>query len=137
MTAPFSPPFMAPFQPQGNIRHSGGFTLPRTGLIFYAKAPGMTDSIGLSANALWAALPATHRSIYLVDENTLRSAEAIITNIEASEYLNDGGELVGSATKAYAQYTDGVSDVTLRQAYRYFGVSLPVGFPYTLPFNLG
>ena len=26
----------------------GGLSLPRTGLIFYAKAPGMVDSIGLS-----------------------------------------------------------------------------------------
>lgn len=96
--------------------------LPRTGLIFYAKAPVMVDSIGLSAAALWAALPTTHRSIYLVDENTLRSAETIIANIEASDYLNDGGELTGSVTKGYAQYEDGTSEAVLRRAYRYFGL---------------
>lgn len=100
--------------------------LSKIGLIYYAPiSNGMIDTIGLSAAALWAALPATHRSIYLVDENTLRSAEAIITNIEASDYLNDGGELVGSEAKGYAQYEAGTSEAVLRRAYRYFGVEFP------------
>jgi len=103
--------------------HAGG-GIPRTGLIWYAKAPGMVDSIGLSASELWAALPAEHRSIYLVDENTLRSAEDIITNIEASEYLNDGGELVGTEVKGYAQYEDGTAQTVLDIAYKYFGFYL-------------
>lgn len=102
----------------------GGPIIPSTELIFYAKAPEMVDSIGLSANALWAALPTTHRSIYLVDENTLRSAGTIITNIEASEYLNaEGGTLKGLATKSYAQYADGTDVAILTKAdkfYRFF-----------------
>jgi len=96
--------------------HAGG-GIPRTGLIFYA--PDGVDSIGLSAAELWASLPAEHRAIYLVDENTLRSAETIITNIEASEYLNVSGGLVGNSTMGYAQYALGTPARTICRAARY------------------
>jgi hypothetical protein len=124
--APTISPAILPAVLSAENRHPallGG--VPKDGLICYAKAPGLTDSIGLSAAALWAALPITHRSIYLVDENTLRSGEAIITNIEASEYLNDGGELVGTEAKGYAQYEDGTSEEVIRRAFRFFGIAWP------------
>jgi len=76
----------------------------------------MVDTIGLSVSD-YASVPAEHRSIYFSDESTMRSIEDIITNIEASEYLNDGGELVGTEAKGYTQYADG-TDMT--KAYRYF-----------------
>lgn len=103
----------------------GGNRLPTNGLIWKAMAPGLIDSIGLSSSELWAALPTTHRSIYLADENTLRSAETIVTNIEASEYLNDGGTLVGSAAKGYAQYADGTSEEVIRRVFRFFWITWP------------
>lgn len=101
----------------------------REHLVFLMEVRGgvlLPDSIGLSAAALWAALPATHRSIYLVDENTLRSAETIITNIEASEYLNDGGELVGTEARGYAQYEDGTAGIVLYKAYKHFKQQYPL-----------
>lgn len=100
--------------------------LPRTGLVFLSR-DGLTDTIGLSSAALWAALPATHRSIYFTDpddEETMLDNATIITNIEASPYYNNGEELVGNATQK-AQYKDGTSEAVLRKAYRYFGVAYP------------
>lgn len=103
--------------------NGGGNRLPRTGLIW----TGPVDTIGLSANALWAALPAEHRSIYFSDpedDETMLDVETIITNIEASEYLNDGGELVGNEQNK-AQYEDGTDEAILRRAYRWAGVAYP------------
>jgi hypothetical protein len=125
----FSPTFVSTmdkaFKPFGS-RYGSLDGLSKEGLILYAPVSnGMVDTIGLSASELWAALPTTHRSIYLVDENTLRSAEDITTNIEASEYLNDGGELIGTEDKGYAQYADGTAESVLRKAYRYFRVFYP------------
>lgn len=115
----------------------GGLTLPRAGLIFYAKAPGMVDTIGLSANALWAALPATHRSVYLVDENTLRSVEDIITNIEASEYLNDGATMVASIARGvYCQYADGTVYSVIDRAFRVLGL-YPILRINSIPLTVG
>jgi len=79
-----------------------------------------TDTIGLSVSD-YLSVPAEHRSIYFSDESTMRDIEDIITNIEASEYLNDGGELVGTEERGYAQYADG-TDMTA--AYRYFRITL-------------
>jgi hypothetical protein len=103
---------------------SSGNRLPRSGLLFYAKAPGMVDIIGLSVSD-YLLVPAEHRSIYFVDETTMRAAETIITNIEASEFLNDGGELGGSVAKGYFQYLDGTAEAILRRAYRWAGVAYP------------
>ena len=103
---------------------SGGNRLPRTGLIWYA--PDGVDTINLTAAALWAALPAEHRSIYFSDPDddaTLLDDTTIITNIEASPYLNDGGELIGNSTKGYAQYTDGASVAILNKALKYFNIN--------------
>jgi len=115
---------------------SGGRTnFPRTGLIWYA--PHGVDIIGLSIAELWAACPVEHRTIYSADGSAFYDAATIITNIEASAELNNGGELVGNTTKGYAQYEDGTAESVLRRAYRYFGEIWPelpaTGFPYTIP----
>jgi hypothetical protein len=108
---------------------SGGNRIPRTGIsALWREIDGTwVDSIGLSASELWAALPAEHRSIYFSDpddDETMFDAETIITNIEASEYLNNGGELVGSEAKGYAQYADNTEQAILDKAYKYFGFYL-------------
>jgi len=114
----------------------GGNTLPRTGLDWYAKAPGMVDIIGLSVSEFYAACPVAHRSIYSADGSVFYDAATIIANIEASAELNDGGELVGSVAKGYAQYADGTVESVLRKAYRYFGISYPDVDPNALTINL-
>jgi len=96
-----------------------GLVLTRTGLLFFARPPGMTDSIGLLITEFWAQCPIAHRSIYSADGTSWYAAETIITNIEASEFLNDGGELGGSAAKGYFQYLDGTDEAILRRAYRW------------------
>lgn len=104
--------------------NGGGNRFPRTGLIW----TGPVDTIGLSANALWAALPAEHRSIYFSDpedDETMLDVETIITNIEESEFLNNGGELGGSVAKGYFQYLDGTDEAILRRAYRWAGIGYP------------
>lgn len=98
--------------------------LSLTGLIWYA--PDGANTINLTAAALWSALPAEHRSIYFSDPDddaTLLDDTTIITNIEASPYLNDGGELIGTEAKGYTQYADGTAESDLLSTYRYFGLS--------------
>lgn len=94
------------------------------GAIFKAMMPNMIDTIGLSISD-YLLVPAAHRSIYFVDETTMRTAEQILINIAASAFLNDGGEMVGNATRGYTQYQDGTSKSILRKAYRYFGETYP------------
>ena len=65
------------------------------------------------------------------DGETRRSDAAIVSLIEASEYLNNGWELVGSESKGYAVYAEGTSETILRKAYRYFGFALPVTRAFT------
>jgi len=52
MSPTFSQPFQSPAKSPTGHRHVSGDTLPRTGLLFYAKAPGLTDTIGLSSITL-------------------------------------------------------------------------------------
>jgi len=112
--------------------------LPRDGLVAaFLLKNGMIDSIGLSISEFYAACPVAHRSIYSADGSAFYDTATIITNIEASAELNDGGELVGSVAKGYAQYADGTEDSVMLRAYRFFNVAYPEptisGFPYTLP----
>lgn len=86
---------------------------------------GWVDTIGLSISEFYTACPVAHRSIYSLNGSAFYSVATVIANIEDSVELNDGGELVGTATKGYAQYIDGaISDVLMR-AYRYFGIAYP------------
>jgi hypothetical protein len=98
------------------FKNKGKRIVKKNCLFLVEPRNGMVDSIGLSI-ADYASVPAEHRSIYFSDASTMRSIEDIITNIEASEYLNDGGELVGTVAKGYAQYADGTE---MTKAYRYF-----------------
>jgi len=100
-----------------------GNRLPRTGLLMYVR--NGVAIIGLSISEFWAACPVAHRSIYSADGSAFYDAATIITNIEASAELNDGGELVGTEAKGYAQYDNGTSENVLRRAYRYLGAVYP------------
>jgi len=93
--------------------------LPRTGLLFFAKAPGLVDSIGLPIAEFWAQCPVAHRSIYSADGTAWYDAATIITNIEASAELNNGGELGGSPANGYFQYLDGTAELWLSGLPRY------------------
>lgn len=98
--------------------------IPGDSIGLWLVKDGLQDFIGLST-ADYLLVPAAHRSIYFVDETEMRTAEDIITNIEASADLNNGGELVGSPAKGYAQYAGGTDESVLRRAYRYFGIAWP------------
>ncbi|MGV0961814.1 MAG: hypothetical protein ACOYB1_18470 [Limnohabitans sp.] len=100
-------------------------SLPRSGLLFKCGVSGI-DTIGLLITEFWAQCPVAHRSIYSADGTAWYDAEDIITNIEASESLNDGGELGGSVAKGYFQYLDGTDEAIMRRAYRWAGVAWPV-----------
>jgi len=99
--------------------NSFGNGLVRIGLIWYA--PHGIDTIGLSIAEFWAACPTEHRTLYSADGSEWYDVATIITNIEASAELNNGGELVGSATKGYAQFADGTAESVLLRAYSYLG----------------
>lgn len=117
MTAPFSPPFMAPFMPLGSVRHSGGLTLPRSGLVFYAKAPGMVDTIGL---LITNDQVRTELRALFFDGATKYGDATIAANIAASPGLLNIYELIGENDVAYALYAIGTPQATLNRAIRYF-----------------
>jgi len=120
-------PFTPPVRPPTGQGENG---LPnREDILALWKNVGgvLTESIGLSVSD-YPLVPAVHRSIYFVDETTMRAVEDIVNKIEASAELNDGGELVGSEAKGYVQYADGTTEDILRKAYRYFGITYPESF---------
>lgn len=86
---PFKPAVHSPMGP-------GGPTLPRAGLLFYAKAPGMVDTIGLLITP--DQLPAELQSIFF-DGETRRDDADIVTLMAASAYLNSNGLMFGSSIK--------------------------------------
>ena len=99
-------------------------TIPKNGLIFKALLKnGLVDSIGLSIAEFWVVCPVEHRTLYSADGSEWYDAATIITNIEASEYLNDGGELIGNSVVGYAQYEDGTSVAILNKALKYFKIN--------------
>jgi len=95
------------------------FGLIRTGLIWYA--PDGVDIIGLSASDYLSIRPEL-RSIFFSDADTKRSDEDIVTNIEASPYLNNGWELVGRSGKGYALFEE-YADIA--KPYSFLGASYP------------
>ena len=114
----------AALSPFLNLPHNIIETLPRTGLLFKALlSNGLVDTIGLSAAALWAALPAELRSIFCVDENNRQTDAAAYALARVSEYLNIG-EIVGRGEgKGIAVYADSTAEVILVRACRYFNVT--------------
>ena len=97
-------------------------SIPRAGLLFYAKAPGMVDSIGLSTGD-YASVPAELRSIFYIDETTLRPTADTYALARVSEYLNMG-EMVGRGeSRGIALYADGTAEAILIKACRYLRVT--------------
>jgi len=90
---------------------------------YIARRVDGVDIIGESISEFWAACPVAHRSLYSEDGTAFYDDATIIANIEASPYLNDGGELIGDSTKGYVQYPDGTAEAVLRKAYRWFGLA--------------
>lgn len=99
----------------GSPRSGGGSnTIPRTGLLFYAKAPGMADSIGLLITP--DQVPAEYRSVFFNGE-TLRSPAEILALALASPYLNMG-YMIGSAEFGIVLYAIGTPQSTLVKALK-------------------
>lgn len=114
MTGPFSPPFKAPFQPLGSVRHSGGSTLPRAGLIVYMRDGA--DSIRLPISELYPLIDPLLQYIVSGDGGTTRRDDAdIYTLALASTIANTRTLIVGSS--AVAIYSIGTSLDTLAKAY--------------------
>lgn len=99
--------------------------MPGDPIFLALERDGFEDSIGLSVAEFWAQCPVAHRSIYSADGTSWYDAATIITNIEESEFLNNGGELGGSVAKGYFQYLDGTDEAILRRAYRWAGIAYP------------
>ena len=79
----------------------------------------LPDSIGLSITDK----PNVRAEIWalLFDGSDVAYSDAQrIINIEASDILNNGLELVGNTEKGYALYSTGTSEIVLKRAYRYF-----------------
>jgi hypothetical protein len=130
-TSPRQSPRAAP-----NAVH-GGSTLPGTGLIWYAKAPGMVDSIGLLIEELYPLVDPALRTIISADGGTTKRDDAdIITAALASALLNSS-TMVGSEDEGiafYAYLTTPFS--TLSKAARYLkgtwvAPSGPTAFTFT------
>jgi hypothetical protein len=110
--------------PMRTALHIGrGISLPQEGLVFRTiknpvtgqptdyRIPLVTDKALVRAD-LWA---------LLFDElDEPYNAATRVINIEASEYLNCGWELVGDKIKGYALYAEGT---VMRKVYRYFSKS--------------
>lgn len=96
----------------------GGTTLPRAGLVWYV--PNGVDTIGLSANALWDALPSYMRYHYLSDRDTKLPDATIAANVADSGFLNVGGGLHGDATKGYAQLSAAASEADNQRVADYY-----------------
>lgn len=99
-----------------------GPTIPRAGLKWYVRAPGMADIIGLSVSD-YASVPAELQSIFFIDETHIRPTADAYALARVSEYLNTG-EMVGRGEgKGIALYADGTDEVILTKACRYFRVT--------------
>lgn len=111
----FSPPIDSPIvSPITGPWGHGQSGVPGDPIFLALERDGFEDSIGLSVAEFWAQCPVAHRSIYSADGTSWYDAATIITNIEESEFLNNGGELGGSVAKGYFQYLDGTDEAILR-----------------------
>lgn len=100
-------------------------TFPRTGLIFYVKAPGLVDTIGLSIAELYPLVDPALRQIISADGGTTKRDDAdIILGLVNSGLLNRS-TAVGSALKGYAIYNYMSSASVIDLAYRYFREQIP------------
>jgi len=79
-----------------------------------------TDTIGLSVSD-YLSIRSELRSIFFSDPSTKYDDATIITNIEASQYLNNGLELGGNVTKGYFLYIEGTAEAILIRAHRWAG----------------
>lgn len=94
-----------------------GSTLPRTGLL--ERWRNGVGTVVLSVDDYLLVRPEL-RPLFYLDATTKYDDATIITNIEASPYLNNGWELTGNATKGYALYAEGTAETTLVTAYRFY-----------------
>jgi surface protein len=92
----------------------------KANLIFYAKTPGMVDSIGLSISELYPLVDPALRAIISADGGTTKRADAdIVTAALASPLLNSSS-MVGSEDEGIAFYAYLTTPfTTLSRAARY------------------
>lgn len=92
----------------------GGLTLPRTGLLFYAKAPAMVDTIGLSIGEMYPQLSPAVQSIVSADGGMTKRTDADIVALLAADLLLNapGGDIYGDAVDdIWMIYADGQAPV--------------------------
>ena len=97
--------------------NAGGNTIPnRAQLLFYAKAPGMVDSIGLSISELYPLVDPALRSILSADGGVTRRLDADIVTLALASPLLNTGKMIGSVANGVAIYATGTSDAVLKKA---------------------
>lgn len=97
---------------------------PKTGLLFYAKAPGLVDTIGLSVEVMYPQLSPAVQSIVSADGGMTKRTDAeIIALLAASPLLNvPGGDIYGDAVDdIWVIYADGQapSEAAERRLWKY------------------
>ncbi len=115
---PIVRPMAAPVA-RGVHSRFGEDDVPLTNAVFFSR-DGSVDLIGLSVTD-YLSVRSELRSIFFIDESTLRDTTDAVTLALASEYLNNGWELCGNADKGVALYVEGTDVSILTRAYRYFG----------------
>jgi len=95
--------------------------IPGYGDLLFLSYNGGPDTIGLSADD-YDSVDSNLQSIFFDAGPVLRDIADIVTSIDASEYLNYGGELIKDARGRYFLYTDGTE---MRPIYQRLGVEFP------------
>jgi len=106
--------------------------IPTEGLVFLVL-DDMTDIIGelITIESL-SVIAEEYRSLFSGDGINIDDIETIVGRMAISEYLNDGGELIGNAERdIWLVYVDGTDVSILRKAYKAIGVTYPEN-PYAL-----
>jgi hypothetical protein len=98
----------------------GGGGIPKAGLLFYAKAPGLVDTIGLSV-ADYAKLGPIVQAIVSADGGTtLRTTAEIVALMAASDNLNQFNMLGDPLRNIWAIFDKDADWSVLEKARRYF-----------------
>jgi len=113
------------------LNNISGQRIPRTDLLFYARYPGLVDTIGLSIAVVYPQVDPALRSIISADGGTTwRDGAEIVTLALASPLLNAEG-LIGSAEWGIVMYASSATEATLTRARRVVGVSKSVLITFT------
>jgi len=121
MSPTFSQPFQSPAKSPTGHRHVSGDTLPRTGLDWYVRAPGMVDIRGLSISD-YDLIGSTWQPVFFTDPTTpivFADYSALWSAVSAVPSFNEEN-VMGSETIGVAVYRHDTERSTLNKALRYF-----------------